>query len=75
MLFHCKFVRNNPEEQSWFKSIKKPLNDRTKEYSVSTMSYIQGAEIYNELCLTSGAHPVMGNVVATLGGDLRLLGI
>lgn len=75
MLFHCKFVRNNPEEQSWFKSIKKPLNDRTKEYSVSTMSYIQGAEIYNELCLTSGAHPVMGYVIASLGGDLRLLGI
>ena len=39
------------------------------------MSYIQGAEIYNELCLTSGAHPVMGYVIASLGGDLRLLGI
>lgn len=75
MLFHWKFVRNNPEEQSSFKSIKKPLNDRTKEYSVSTMNYIQGAEIYNELCLTSGPHPVMGYVVASLGGDLRLLGI
>ena len=40
-----------------------------------TMSHIQGAEIYNELCLTGGVHPVMGYAVVSLGGDLRLLGI
>ena len=63
MLFHCKFVRNNPEEQSWFKSIKNPLNDRTEEYSVYTRV------IYKELKYTMSSVSLVG---LTQSWDIQL---